>query len=315
MTIQRKFLHFHNTIQLTDADENATLREKRDLILDRLRGGLRARGLPTFTTFNQGSYATGTGVQPVNGDFDIDVGVVFSGARPDNPLEVKRWVYEAVEGHTTRVDWRKPCITVWYQSRGELIYHVDLAVYWQDSSGRLFLAMGKQHSGVGQRDWQHADPKTLVTLVKDHLDGEDRRQFRRVVRYLKRWRDVQFPVQGNAAPVGIGLTVQAMQHFRPVGNRWGNSPGLYNDLAALHGVVEAMVRSFRRTWGPDGWVERLVARVPVGPNDDVFARMTERQMLEFKRRLAVLADQLGTVARYDDSGHLLAAFGDDFPVE
>lgn len=314
MSFQTQFIKFHTTIQLTDADENATLRQKRDAVLDRLRAGLKAAGRPTFTMFNQGSYATSTGIEPVKKDFDIDVGVVFTGARPDNPLEVKQWVYDAVFGHTQRVDWRRPCITVWYQSGGEPIYHVDLPIYWQDSMGRLALAVGKQHSGPDQRGWKDSDPKGLVEKVKGHLTGEDRLQFRRVVRYLKRWKDVQFPVEGNAAPVGIGLTMAALDRFRPVKPWNATTPAQYDDLGATLTLVSSMIGGFRSVWREGCLVERLEAKVPVSPFDDVFARMTDQQMLEFKGRLVKLKEQLEAAHRTNDSSYLIAAFGSDFPA-
>lgn len=314
MSFQTQFTKFHTTIQLTDSDENATLRQKRDAVLDRLRAGLKAAGRPTFTIFNQGSYAMSTGIEPVKKDFDIDVGVVFTGARPENPLEVKQWVYDAAFGHTQRVEWRRPCITVWYQSGGEPVYHVDLPIYWQDPWGRLALAMGKQHSAVGQRQWWDCDPKGLVEKVKNHLSGEDRLQFRRVIRYLKRWKDVQFPVEGNAAPVGIGLTMAALERFRASKPWNATTPAQYDDLGATLALVNSMIGGFRSTYREGRWVERLEAKVPVSPFDDVFARMTDQQMSEFKGRLAKLKENLETAQRTNDSRYLIAAFGSDFPA-
>ena len=313
MSLQTHFLRFHEIIQLTDADENATLREKRDRVLTRLRDGLKKAGRPTFTAFNQGSYAMGTGVEPVGGDYDIDVGVVFVGARPADPREVKRWVYEAVAGHTARVEWRRPCVTVWYQQGGEPVYHVDLPVYWQDSGGGLALAVGKEHSGADQRAWQACDPKGLIEAVKGYRSGEQRLQLRRVIRYLKRWKDHRFPAEGSAAPVGVGLTIAALERLQPA--PWGAvTPAQSDDLAATLALVRSMIAGFHPVWSGGAWAERLVARVPVSPRDDVFARMTDQQMAEFKGRLQGLEAALETARRTQDPRHLAPVFGPAFPV-
>jgi len=68
MSLQSPFMKFHEAILLKRFDENAELREKRDRILKRLRDNLSV----TFEPFNQGSYSMGTGIKPLDGDYDID---------------------------------------------------------------------------------------------------------------------------------------------------------------------------------------------------------------------------------------------------
>jgi hypothetical protein len=301
--VQSRFLNFHEKIKLTSADENATLREKREAVLKRMRD----HNL-TFEWFNQGSYAMGTGVVPVKADYDIDVGIVFTGdTRPVDPLAVKQWVYDAVYGHTKNVEWRRHCLRVQYVKAGEPTYHVDLPVYWKDrGSNALTLAVGKQHSGARDKAWQAADPQRLVTHITSHFDGEDREQFRRVIRYMKRWKDEHFPVMGNAAPVGIGLTIFALDNF-VAKKDW---TARYNDLDALHHLVNRMRRAFTVYW----FNPRIVQKLPVTPNSDVFARMTDQQMKEFKGRIDTLAECLDTAKITGKVDTLVRAFGSDFPA-
>lgn len=300
---QPKFLRFHENIKLVNTEENATLREKRDRVLQRMRDN----GL-SFEPFNQGSYAMGTGVIPVGADYDIDVGVIFTGAqRPADPMAAKKWVYDAVHGHTTTVEWRRHCIRVQYVKAGAATYHVDLPVYWKDAWGNLSLAVGKQNSGVGYKEWQEADPKGLVSLVANHLSGEDRMQFRRVIRALKRWKDVHFPVEGNAKPVGIGITLAALQWFSP-SKDWGATTSAgYDDLQATTDLVNRMRSGF-------GWSGRLSLSVPVKPRKDVFERMTDQQMKEFKERLDTLSTRLANAKASGSTTELVRAFGADFPA-
>lgn len=306
MSLQSKFRTFHECIHLRRFSEDKTLVEKRDAVLARLR----SKSPKTFTFFNQGSYEMGTGVKPVNGDYDIDVGVVFDfgNVNSENPRTVKRWVYDAVKDHTSDVSWKEPCITVQYRTAREPVYHVDLAIYGKDAYGQLYLARGKEHSAEPR--WERCDPQGLTNTLGNRFAGEDAAQFRRIVQYLKRWKDVNFPVEGNAAPVGIGLTILAHHRFSP--GRSGY-PTTYDDLTALRSLVTNISAVFVQKWSTGGWAYRIEARVPVVPNDDVFARMTDQQSTEFKGRIDKLKEQLDESARTGSTMLLRRAFGSDFP--
>lgn len=309
-SFQPKFLRFHDNVKLGNTDENATLREKREAVLKRMRD----KGL-VFSTYNQGSYAMGTGVVPVQADYDIDVGVIFTGdTRPTDPLSLKKTVYDTVFGHTTNVEWRRHCIRVQYVKAGEPTYHVDLPVYWKDRWGALTLAVGKQNSGSDHKEWQESDPQGLVERVTGHLTGEDKWQFRRVIRYLKRWKDVHFPVMGNAAPVGIGITIAALNWFVASKDWNATTSAGYDDLEATLSLVNRMRDAFTSAWRDNEWAARLDVRLPVKPYKDVFQRMTNQQMKEFKERLDTLATRLAEAKRTGKPDELVRAFGGDFPA-
>src|SRR4051794_29827650 len=59
--LQRYFEQFHEKIR-ADYDMNKTLREKKDIILNRIRKHLKENGRPSFDELLQGSYRMGTGV-------------------------------------------------------------------------------------------------------------------------------------------------------------------------------------------------------------------------------------------------------------
>lgn len=303
---QTAFLNFHREIKLGNTDENATLREKRDNVLQRLRD----RGL-RFDWFNQGSYAMGTGIKPLDLDYDIDVGIVLSGQQPQDPLAAKQLVFDAAYGHTPVVEWRRHCVRVQYTRQGEPKYHVDLAVYWErelwGGAKSLQLAVGKQNSGGAYKEWRDADPKGLVNTVKTIGSGEDQYQFNRVVRYLKRWKDYQFSAQGNAAPRGIALTVAALEFFVPTKSYGAHTEADYDDLAALQRVVRGTVGKFGM------YTDRVVLKVPTTPQDDTCAKMTDQQMREFKARLQDLDARLTNATSTGLRSYLVQAFGPDFP--
>jgi hypothetical protein len=310
MSFQRLFRRFHEAIQLKQFDENAELREKRDRVLRRLRDGLTR----TFTSFNQGSYAMGTGIKPLNGDYDIDIGILFNDVYIDehDPVEVKGWVYQAVNGHTERVEWRRPCVTVFYRQAGETIYHVDLAIFARRRYGTgEYLAIGKQHSSREQCEWQLDDRKGFMDVMANKYSGEDAAQLRRVIRYLKRWKAVHFPSHGHAAPTGLALTVAAYYWFQPARD-WNRE---YDDLSATHALVQRIIQGFMQYWDGNQIIYRISLQFPQAPHDDVFARMTDQQMQEFYQRLQKLDEWLRGAQQSGDVFSLKRAFGNDFPEE
>lgn len=320
--VQKQFEKFHEAIKLKKFDENQTLREKRDIVLDKLKSRLKVifeekgEPVPSYETFDQGSYKMGTGVIPHENDYDIDVGISFKVNKDDypDPVEVKEWVYEALNGHTRKVVMRKPCVTVFYQKNGESVYHVDLAVYSDgscNSDGKKYLAKGKLNSLPENKSWEISDPNGLAENVGDRHSGDDKSQFIRVIRYMKRWKDYNFSSNGNAAPIGIGLTISAYNWFSP--NKTLIDPVAYsykyNDLQATRSVVMGMLNNFG---------VRLKSYLPVEPYSELFEKMTDNQMTGLQEKLNSLLKALesadGEVAPEEACKTLKKVFGDDFPV-
>ena len=78
-------------------------------------------------------------------------------------------------------------------------YHVDLAIYATNKRGNLYLARGMPGSKPGLQEWVESDPLGFIQCVGEKLEGQERSQFHRVVRYLKRWRDLSFVDTGHDA--------------------------------------------------------------------------------------------------------------------
>lgn len=328
--LQSQMCQFHEKIKLKRFEENELLREKRDRILDRLDSGLikifEIEGLkpPKYESFDQGSYPMGTGTKPVDGHYDIDTGIVFKICKDDypDPVKVKEFVHDALQGHTKWVEIRRPCVTVFYQQDGEPIYHVDLAIYSaQDCNpdGKMYLAKGKLNSAAEHRFWQESDPQALINLIKNRFpDREDDKQFRRIIRYLKRWKDVKFPSDGNAAPIGIGITVAAYHWFNPVytPDSFTNTKN-YDDLEALRSFVNAMLTKFQNVYSNSN-IKRLIVELPVSPHCDLFEKMTDNQMADFQEKLEIMLEAIGEAQQKADPVEackiLQKQFGDDFPV-
>lgn len=329
--VQKYFEIFHDTIKLKRFEENQTLVEKRDIILDKLKKNLKTifdeknKSVPSYNTFNQGSYAIGTGVIPLDRDYDIDVGVSFLLNKNDypDPVEIKQWVFDALDGHTNKVEMRRPCITVYYQKGDEPVYHVDLAVYSDESvniDGKKYLAKGKQNSNVDNKYWEVSEPQKLAETILNKHSGDDKDQFIRVVRYLKRWKDYNFSSNGNAAPIGIGLTISTYNWYTPqktlmdaVANKYK-----FDDLLATKKVVDGMLSNFSYYFEGSETVERLKVYLPVEPKSELFEKMTSTQMKNLKDELNNLLDALASAAKETDPvkacESLKKVFGDDFPI-
>ena len=314
MSLQTLFRRFDEAIKLRRYKESKELVEKSQIILDRIRDKIAVPH--TFQFFPQGSYAVGTGIKPAEkGDYDIDVGIEFNVCWEDhNPVVVKGWVYDAVKGLTEDVRWRGPCITVYYKKGGEPRYHVDLAILAKDRHGAgLRLARGKQNAAPPDREWQPDDRKAFMQAVETRHPDQNGEQFRRVIRYLKRWKEEQFPREGRSAPTGLALTVAALHWFRPMTGRGPSADD--DDLGATLSLVESLRANFRQVWDQPAQRNkyRLSLRFPFAPNDDVVSRMSNEQHQQFYQRVEKLVELLGEARRTGTTTPLRKAFGSEFP--
>lgn len=311
--VQKNFEDFHSKIKLDEDDEKATLREKRDTLLDALEKNL-ADDVPEFESFHQGSYSMHTGVVPLDGNFDIDVGLIFDCKKdkyPD-PVALKKKIRDALDTHGRSVNIRRPCVTVNYMRGDEIAYHVDLAVYTKRDDGFLDIAKGKENSKADKRVWEQSDPKKLTELIcTAFTDKYDLAQYRRCIRYLKRWRQVQF---SSGAPLSIALTVAAQQWFKP----YFEMSDKAGDLQAMLNWVNAILAQFQWASVDGSTYQRLAVTLPVAPYSDLMGWMSEGQMSTVKAKFEVLRDALEEALNEDlpeDACKVLnKQFGDDFVV-
>lgn len=317
MSIQSEFIDFHNRIKL-DYDVKAELAEKRDILLGILRNSGK---LPGFEEYNQGSYGMYLGVEPISGrEYDIDVGLRFNADKDDyEPMDIKNIIADVLKDHTeygTTV--KKPCVTVTYKKDGEAAYHVDLVTYLYedhtDKDSQLYLARGKE-SMPEEIYWEKSDPVGLVDYINNKVDkGNARDQFRRTIRYIKRWKNRRFNSAGHAEPASIGITLIVADNFV-------ESSG--DDLSALLSAVKSIQNLFQTVKYEDGrWLYRIKYPMPYSLNfendTDAFEKMTDIQMTDFKEKLEKLVRDLEAVQNEPDEVEqcrkLQKIFGDDFHV-
>lgn len=320
VNLQTQFNKFHDIIKI-DFDGNKSLREKRDLIIENLRDGLKRLFpvyTPTFSYFNQGSYDLATGVEPLpEEDYDIDVGIIFNFPKSAyKPVEVKEWVYKALNTGSRTVEIKRPCVRVQYHYNGAKWFHIDLAIYsvdkdyWGNESNHI--AKGFIGSSEDKKIWELSEPFRLKELLKSKItDSSDREQFRRVIRYLKRWKDYNFSSTVAGRPTGIALTACCYNLFMAQKDYiYSFYTYQYNDLRALQNVVSGIIGMF-------AWNNQISVKLPVQPYNDLFEKMSTNQMTSMKTKLITLRDTLSYAANefYPSNAcaRLQKVFGDDFP--
>lgn len=321
--IQSQFEKFHGTIKL-DMDDLRKVIEKRDMLIDEIRAYLKKKSekeekpLITFTNINQGSYPTGTGIEPAfdTHDYDIDSALIFNVSKKDyNPLQVKGWVHEALDIQFRTVEWKKPCIRVQYKENGLPNFHVDFAIYSSENSNedsKTYLAKGKPTLASSQNVWEESQPKKLLELIGSKFtDQKEKSQFKRVIRYLKRWKDTKFS-SANGKPHGIAITALAYNGFKPYVKNYFNNEEQTDDHKACLEFVGYIINCF------SFFTDRISVHLPVSPGNDLFAKMQVGQCKDFKAKLEKLQTALSDA--YDETDPheacklLQKQFGDDFPV-
>lgn len=316
--LYKQFLVFHDTIKLGTYEENSILREKRDLLIDELKVRLKDKkddNYPQFVKkFDQGSYALGTGIKPIkDGDYDIDVGVLLDCYKEayNDPVEVKEMVKECLTHENRSVAVSRSCVTVTYVKDGADEYHVDLPIYarseFYPNDEKYFLAKGRKSLTSDQKYWQESDPIGLTTLINDlykennNYDNggeQQRKQFRRIVRYLKRWRRHK-----NVDVHSITLTIMAYHWLVP--NIDGNDDH-QTTLNLINNILNQFISG------------RLIVSLPITPYGDLLESTDNEDMKRIKNAFETLRDNLQN-ALYDPDLHeasktLRKSFGEDFPL-
>lgn len=315
--LQPSFINFHKLIRL-EMEEKSILIEKRKEVEDSISTGVTEFKVEFF---NQGSYSTFTGVLPYeDGDYDIDRGAIAKFEREDfTPKKAKEILNDALVQTFGKdnVKVKQPCVTVMFPDDN---VHVDIALYCSEEEN-IFLARGKLGSSSEHTAWEESDPKMLTKKINEAMsDSEDRSQYRRVIRYLKRWKDINFKNQENR-PTGIGISVFALENF--VASKitdYISENTTYDDALALKNFVSTMISGFTSIWDTDKgeFYPRLEVTLPVKPYADVYKKVSNAQMKDFHEKLIILKDSLieaiGTSDLHDATKILNKQFGEDFQI-
>ena len=330
MSLQKYFKEFDKAIKM-DYDVKSKLKDKRDILLKILK---ESGELPAFEKYDQGSYSMYLGVETLDKEYDIDVGLRFYANYSEyTPMDLKNKIYNLLKNHTDYgAKIKKPCVTVTYKKEGEAAYHVDLVIYTyedkENTDSQLYLARGK-NSESGETYWEKSDPVGLVDYVKEKYKGEthkeDREQFRRVVRYMKRWKNKKFSTSGNAEPPSIGITLIAVDKFE-VSKKYDylEEKYLYDDLEATLNFAKIIKNLFYYQGVSDKGRDlysieyNLPSILKFETATNVFRKMSDNYMTDFKEKIDDLVTDLEAVKNEIDEVEqckkLNQIFGDPFPV-
>ena len=202
---------------------------------------------------------------------------------------------------------RGPCTRVIYASD----YHVDLVVYGKPASqGSNVLMLG--HRDLGWRDANPVGLEVFVDSARIPYEGTaDSRtstdQFRRVVRYLKRWYDEAIPHDSERKPSGLAYTLLVAAQGAPPHL---NFEGLPDDLEALAALA---------AYGADAQ-GRLNVQKPTPEYEDLLEGLSDAAMNALKRRFSSLRDALAEAKEIVDPVeactllHRNEYLGRDFPI-
>lgn len=324
MSLQKQFEKFDENIRLSSKKLDE-LKKKRDIILGKLRDN---QELPSFEEFGQGSYRMRTEVEPKDKDYDIDVGLRFNVNKDDyeDPLTLKKQIRDILKNHTEYgAEIKNPCVTVTYMKAGETAYHVDIVTYAyqnkDDKESQLYMARGKEFAKEENIRWEKADPIGLIDKIENRFSEKDKEQYKRVIRYLKRWKNIVFNSSGNEEVPGIGITLLAYDLFLPSKTYDSlEETYYYSDLDALISFVKKVIDKFVCQYDAESEeCKYLISlNIPVEPYTNVFSKMTLNQMNNFYNKICKLYDDLILVQDEPDiieqCKKLNQIFGEDFEI-
>lgn len=321
-SLQRFFNDFLSNIRLEyQSAEYKAVKEKDESISPKIKKALENEGYKIITPLKLGSLAVGTAIKPLSGDYDLDKGFLLGrdSTDDDNPLKPKLIIEAVLKNHGfTNQKIKMPCVTADYAS---INMHIDYTVFrnnnWVDYHQ---LAVGKKHSTDPK--WDDNDPIGLIDWInsdKNHqafwstLDKDEVKQYKRLVRYLKRWRDVKFCEADAEKVFSIALTVMAKECFKPS----ISDDGDMNDLKALTDTIEKMLSNGYFIPYSEG-KHKIQVDLPVIPNRDIYDQKGSSIGTTFKARLETMRDKLIEAAETENlekqTKILNKLFGDDFPV-
>ena len=318
MGIQTHFDKFHDRIKLGREDEAyKKARERDDSIKKEVKSAFKDAGYPVVDDFIQGSLKVYTGIKPISGDYDIDRALVIDDeTAPENPVTPKKTALDVLEDRGFKnAKIKKPCVTADYASDN---VHIDFIIY-KRLGDEYYLAVGKKNSDEDNRQWSPADPLGLIEWINDDslYDQDDAKtvlaQFRRLVRYLKRWRDVQFSEAVATKVYSIGLTVMVKDELVSS----FTAEGARQDLQALIKTVEAILDAAYFDEEEPGRY-RIQVYLPVEPKRDIFDGSSLDTGTQFYNKLKRLKEKLVEIEALSDERKqceiLNELFGDDFEV-
>lgn len=326
--LYKEFENFYKEISLSNHND---LKNKREILendlKEKLPEKLKAEKIATIAKkdlkfIDQGSWASvvKTSIKPKkqgeNGDktFDRDVAVIIplDISKNNDPRKIKKIVKDILIIEDKRIpEIKTPCITITYSKEGDEVYHIDFPIYAKDENDNLYLARGKEFAI--EYKWEEADPEGLNEYFKNHFTGDEGNQKRRIVRYIKQWKQEKYTGNnGNEIPPSIALTILACDNFIPC----YENECYWNDLEALHFTLQTMLNRFVVY---DDAVD-IECNLPRKPYSDVFYKMrnSKEHLKTFYNRFKTFADNIENAYNaehaHESAKYIVKSLGDKFEI-
>jgi cyclic GMP-AMP synthase DncV-like protein len=225
--------------------------------------------------------------------YDLDYGVYFiENKNEDNRRAINTWhdwIYESAEDHTDTPPQKKnTCVRVLYADG----HHIDLPIYYKNND---IIELAHKSKG-----WIESDPKEFNEWFNDKAKANQ--QLRRVVRYLKAWKNFREINNSNLnLPSGFALTILAANNFISDDN----------DDISFRETVREIKKSLDN---------KFECRRPTTPkNEDVFLNYSETRKNNFLNTLKSLindCDRAKNEKNFKIASEYLRdnQFGDRFPL-
>lgn len=277
-------LAYHNEKVTLPQSERTSMRDRRNSNRDRLKKQLKEDKKPLPQEFiKQGSYAMLTMVQDADNDYDIDDGVYFTQAALKGPKggdmaakDARQMVCDALQhsGFTTPPDVRKNCVRVFYATG----YHVDMPVYRiRESDEEYELASGSEWNHSRAADVEEWFDNANQTKSPDDTNG---RQFRRIVRDLKRFAKSRDTWKDKITS-GFAITILAEETY--VANKDREDMALRNTMRGMYNRL----------------ILNLEVNHPVTPGRKVTKGPDDSKMKFFRDKLKEALDHLDVLDKTD----------------
>ncbi|WP_223702738.1 nucleotide-binding domain-containing protein [Sutcliffiella deserti] len=246
--MHNKIYDFHEKeVRITKETRNELFELKRKNA-KRLENGLgdindeREKSYYLVDSHTQGSVAMSTVTQNDEGEYDIDIAVIFDRDNiPSSPLDARKLVCDALKKRSSNFrkdpEARTNAVTVWYKDG----YHVDFAVYRRYKENEDDDTYKYEHAGS---QWTSRVPKAIkewyLGAIKDDspsVEDKDvtvkKNQLRRLTRLLK-----MFSKRNNnwSLPGGLILSTLLVECYSPDKNR--DDVAFYNSLVNIKGRLE-----------------------------------------------------------------------------
>ena len=185
----KKILGFHDDVVTLKQADQASMRNKRDLNLERINRGLADNNKPKVVqTITQGGYAQRTMTNPPEKDeesrYDIDLGVVFEAEDEKGPQTCREWVRSALADKATGIknlpEAKNKCVRIVYSDGYQCDFPVFRRTESWDGSYKFEIAAGSE--------WIDSDPQSINSWINQQvkdLSPKDSNQLRRIIRLGK----------------------------------------------------------------------------------------------------------------------------------